>query len=145
VHPFRMIGAFEVDLKNLATHWDASIRSRNLIERLGYNPKGYAFALRLEKADLFGLVLGQHFRNHAPNADLCGNGLRGLLIIAGDHDGLDASDKGCSDVRELLLWRRLHVTHSGLHNGCVTTESRFGNALLAITQVSSGLRRPASA
>ncbi len=36
---FKMIGAFEIDLKNLGTHADASIRSRELMKQLGYNPK----------------------------------------------------------------------------------------------------------
>lgn len=36
---FKMLGAFEVDLKNLVTHWDLSPRSRKLVKGLGYNPK----------------------------------------------------------------------------------------------------------
>jgi len=37
--PFKMIGAFEIDLKNMATQWDASLSSRELVKGLGYNPK----------------------------------------------------------------------------------------------------------
>jgi len=37
--PFKMIGAFEIDLKNLATLSDMSVRSRELVKTLGYNSK----------------------------------------------------------------------------------------------------------
>jgi hypothetical protein len=36
---FKMIGAFEIDLKNIVTQWDAQPSSRKLIEGLGYDPK----------------------------------------------------------------------------------------------------------
>jgi hypothetical protein len=36
--PFKMLGAFEIDLKNMATQWDASLKSRYLIKQLGYDP-----------------------------------------------------------------------------------------------------------
>ena len=36
---FKMIGAFEIDMKNLATQWDAGKASRQLVKDLGYNPK----------------------------------------------------------------------------------------------------------
>lgn len=35
---FQMIGAFEIDLKNLSTQWDAGPESRELVKSLGYNP-----------------------------------------------------------------------------------------------------------
>ena len=38
--PFKMIGAFEIDVKNMATQADASFASRDLIEQLGYTSKG---------------------------------------------------------------------------------------------------------
>jgi hypothetical protein len=38
-HPFKMIGAFEVDLKNMASQSDASLASQELVKQLGYNPK----------------------------------------------------------------------------------------------------------
>jgi hypothetical protein len=37
--PFKMMGAFEIDLKNMATQWDASLTSRDLIKQLGYDLK----------------------------------------------------------------------------------------------------------
>src|ERR1035437_7637476 len=37
--PFKMLGAFEIDLKNMATQWDASLASRDLIKQLGYDRK----------------------------------------------------------------------------------------------------------
>ena len=37
--PLKMIGAFEIDLKNLATQWDASLNTRDLIKKLGFDPK----------------------------------------------------------------------------------------------------------
>jgi hypothetical protein len=37
--PFKMMGAFEIDLKNMATQWDASLTSRDLIKQLGYDRK----------------------------------------------------------------------------------------------------------
>lgn len=37
--PFQMIGAFEIDLKNLATQWDAGPGSRELVKNLGFDPK----------------------------------------------------------------------------------------------------------
>lgn len=39
VSPFKMCGAFEVDLKNLATHFDLSLRSRELMKGLGFDHK----------------------------------------------------------------------------------------------------------
>jgi hypothetical protein len=38
-HPFKMMGAFEIDLKNMATQWDASLCSRELVKQLGYDRK----------------------------------------------------------------------------------------------------------
>ncbi|MBI1257659.1 MAG: hypothetical protein GC204_09330 [Chloroflexi bacterium] len=38
---FKMLGAFEVDIKNLGTQLDASPESRALIEHLGFRPKPY--------------------------------------------------------------------------------------------------------
>jgi hypothetical protein len=37
--PFKMIGAFEIDLKNMGTQADASFATQNLIKQLGYKPK----------------------------------------------------------------------------------------------------------
>jgi hypothetical protein len=37
-HSFKMMGAFEIDLKNTATQSDASFGSRDLIKQLGYDP-----------------------------------------------------------------------------------------------------------
>ena len=37
--PFKMMGAFEIDLKNMATQWDASLCSRELVKQLGYDRK----------------------------------------------------------------------------------------------------------
>jgi hypothetical protein len=37
-HSFKMMGAFEIDLKNTATQSDASLASRDLIKQLGYDP-----------------------------------------------------------------------------------------------------------
>ena len=37
-HSFKMMGAFEIDLKNKATQSDASFGSRDLIKQLGYDP-----------------------------------------------------------------------------------------------------------
>jgi hypothetical protein len=37
-HSFKMIGAFEIDLKNTATQSDASLASQDLIKQLGYDP-----------------------------------------------------------------------------------------------------------
>jgi hypothetical protein len=34
-----MTGAFEIDLKNMATQWDASLCSRELVKQLGYDRK----------------------------------------------------------------------------------------------------------
>src|ERR1019366_7813006 len=39
--PFKMMGAFEIDLKNMATQWDASLCSRELIKQLGYDRKKF--------------------------------------------------------------------------------------------------------
>jgi hypothetical protein len=36
---FKLLGAFEVDLKNLGTQADASPRTQELVKKLGYNPK----------------------------------------------------------------------------------------------------------
>jgi hypothetical protein len=38
-HSFKMMGAFEIDLKNKATQSDASLASRDLIKQLGYDRK----------------------------------------------------------------------------------------------------------
>jgi hypothetical protein len=38
-HSFKMTGAFEIDLKNMATQWDASLCSRELVKQLGYDRK----------------------------------------------------------------------------------------------------------
>src|ERR1017187_6436285 len=38
-HSFKMMGAFEIDLKNMATQWDASLTSRELVKQLGYDRK----------------------------------------------------------------------------------------------------------
>ena len=37
--PFKMMGAFEIDLKNMATQSDASFVSQDLVKGIGYNPK----------------------------------------------------------------------------------------------------------
>ena len=37
--PLKVIGAFEIDLKNAGTQWDASIASRDLLKTLGFDPK----------------------------------------------------------------------------------------------------------
>ena len=37
-HSFKMMGAFEIDLKNTATQSDASLASRELVKQLGYDP-----------------------------------------------------------------------------------------------------------
>ena len=39
--PFKMIGAFEIDLKNMGTQSDASFASRDLIKHLGYKQKPF--------------------------------------------------------------------------------------------------------
>src|ERR1035437_7623912 len=38
-HSFKMMGAFEIDLKNTATQSDASLASQDLIKQLGYVPR----------------------------------------------------------------------------------------------------------
>ena len=52
--PFKMIGAFEIDLKNMGTQWDASLKSRELVKQLGYNPRAVQRSLLnlMENMDL---------------------------------------------------------------------------------------------
>lgn len=38
---FKMLGAFEIDMKNLGTQWDAGLDCRRLIEQLGFRAKPF--------------------------------------------------------------------------------------------------------
>jgi len=52
--------------------------------------EGDALSLLLKNPHLFRLVLRQNFREHPIDADLLGDHLRGLAVVAGNHHRLDA-------------------------------------------------------